>query len=66
MVTERKFLTQGEIAKYFGRNALTVIEWEKRGMPVYRPIGGHPMYDLEEILAWMRANSIREEGKKEG
>lgn len=61
MVEERKFYTQKELAEYFGKRAVTVIEWEKNGMPVYRPVNGHPMYDLQEVLEWMRKN-----GQKEG
>jgi len=56
MVVDRKFYSQKELAEYFGKKAVTVIEWEKSGMPVYRPVNGHPMYDLDEVLAWMKQN----------
>jgi len=56
-----KLMTQSELAAFFGKVPSTVYNWEQKGMPVYRPEGGDPLYDLDEVLAWMKRG-----GEKKG
>lgn len=45
-------MTQKEIADYFGKTGATILNWEKHGCPAHRTAGTHPLYDLDEVLAW--------------
>lgn len=56
MAEKRNWMSQGELAAYFDKSAATIINWEKRGLPVYRPDGAAPLYDLDEVLAWMKTS----------
>lgn len=58
---KRVFMNQSQLAEYFGKTNSTIINWEKRGLPVYRPDGAAPLYDLDEVLAWMKQGKATEE-----
>ena len=56
-------LTKQEIADHLKVSKMTIDRYEKRGMPVMRPEGCDPRYELEEVLKWMRGGK-KSEGKK--
>lgn len=43
-----------EAARYCGRSAKTILRWEAKGLPIYRPAGGRPLVDLDELDAFVR------------
>jgi len=60
METGKKMMGRKEIAELYGVSYSTIVAWVKAGMPEYRPAGGWPMYDPDEVDAWVRSQ------KKEG
>ena len=52
-MTER-FLKTWEVAEMLGYHAGTIQDWaEKRGLPSFRPVGGHLRFRESEVLAWL-------------
>jgi hypothetical protein len=46
-----------EAAVYAGRSVKTLLRWERAGLPVYRPAGGRPLVDLDELDAFIRSGA---------
>ena len=53
-MAEKKWMKKPEIAEHFGVSINTGVSWIDSGMPEYRPAGGHPIYDVEEVEAWLK------------
>ena len=60
-MTDRKWMKKAELAEHFGVSTKTVELWVGKGMPEYRPVGGHAIYDLEEAEAWVKQNGEKKD-----
>jgi len=58
-------LTRKELAEKLRITILTVINWEKRGMPVLRAgLKSDPRYDWEDVKQWMSKKDASNDSAK--
>lgn len=58
MLRKRGILTREELAIEFNIKVQTVNDWQRDGMPTIKQ-GMTVLYDLDEIIAWMRKQTKR-------
>ena len=49
-------LTRKELAEKMKVTVQTVVNWETKGMPVLRPVGGDPRYDWDDVKKWLEGD----------
>lgn len=48
-----KFISQKELAEALNVSRFTIMNWKP---PCYKAPNGSPLYVLEEVIEWLRAN----------
>lgn len=53
----KQLLRSKELAKYLCCTRSTIRQWREEGMPVYIDRPQYVVYNLEDVLAWLKSTS---------
>lgn len=57
---QQRLLTVTELCSALQTSRRNIELLRKQGLPFYQlSAGGHPRFDLEEVKAWMKKNTIK-------
>lgn len=57
--SQKRFMNIGEVCEYLGKSRPTIKRWMSDGLVFSMPEGKHYVFDVEDVVDYIKSNKIR-------